>query len=324
MNNFIPASYDMLNLYDGTIVPSTIHNLDNVAAAYYRRYLLQRAMSVAKWKMNPNWAENYFLYTLYCWGSIVVFNTPEYGTIFARPGLKGYNIYYQPTGCVVTLPDTTKTYELTFGEDSELLTLTPDYCGILDMVNRYAAKLALCEQTMMANLNTTQFGYVFFAENDAVAKAFRKMFGQISQGEPCVVIDKKLIDSTTGNKNWEMFSQDLSKNYLVTEILEDMRKIENQFATDIGIPNANTEKKERMLVDEVNANNVETISRMEMWMQNWKQDIKKINEHFPDAQLSVDWRIQLTEQKRGEEQNGNIDNRGNAGVQTADDKRNGN
>lgn len=121
-----------------------------------------------------------------------------------------------------------------------------------------------------------------------------------------------------------MFSQDLSKNYLVTEILEDMRKIENQFSTDIGIPNANTEKKERMLVDEVNANNVETISRMEMWMQNWKQDIEKINKHFPDAQLNVDWRIQLTEQKRGEEQNGNIDNRGDVGVQTANDKRNGN
>ena len=78
-----------------------------------------------------------------------------------------------------------------------------------------------------------------------------------------------------------------------------------------------------MLVDEVNANNVETISRMEMWMQNWKKHIMKINEHFPDAQLSVDWRIQLTGQK-GSENNGNIDNRGNVSIPSTGSKRNGN
>ena len=69
-----------------------------------------------------------------------------------------------------------------------------------------------------------------------------------------------------------------------------MRKIESMFDTDIGIPNANTDKKERLITDEVNANNIETATRCELWLESIKKGLTKANEMF-NLKMSVDWRV---------------------------------
>ena len=63
------------------------------------------------------------------------------------------------------------------------------------------------------------------------------------------------------------------------------------FDTEIGIPNANTDKRERLISDEVNANNVETATRCELWMETIRTGLDKANAMFPDLGLSVDWRV---------------------------------
>ena len=61
------------------------------------------------------------------------------------------------------------------------------------------------------------------------------------------------------------------------------------FSTAIGIPNANTDKKERLITDEVNANNEETESLCELWLEQLKKTCDKTNEMF-GIDISVDWR----------------------------------
>jgi hypothetical protein len=68
-----------------------------------------------------------------------------------------------------------------------------------------------------------------------------------------------------------------------------MRKIEAMFDTEIGIPNANTDKRERLVTDEVNSNNAETASKAELWLDELKTGCEKANKMF-DLKLSVDWR----------------------------------
>ena len=52
------------------------------------------------------------------------------------------------------------------------------------------------------------------------------------------------------------------------------------FCTEVGIPNANIDKKERLITDEVNANNVETSSRCEMWLEEIRKGLTKANEKY--------------------------------------------
>ena len=106
---------------------------------------------------------------------------------------------------------------------------------------------------------------------------------------PAVVIDKKLLDEQ-GKPTWFPFTQHLKESYVVSDILSDMRKIESMFDTEIGIPNANTDKRERLITDEVNANNIETATRCELWLEEIRKGLTKANQMF-NLNLEVDWRV---------------------------------
>ena len=99
-------------------------------------------------------------------------------------------------------------------------------------------------------------------------------------------IDKSLFDDT-GKQTWSPFSQNLKETYITDQILSDLRKIEAMFDTDIGIPSANTDKRERLITDEVNANNVEIQANIKLWKQNVEDCCKRVNKMFPEAQLKI-------------------------------------
>jgi hypothetical protein len=46
-----------------------------------------------------------------------------------------------------------------------------------------------------------------------------------------------------------------------------------------------------MIVDEVNANNVETYSKCALWLEQLKESCDRANTMFPGLNLSVDWRV---------------------------------
>ena len=73
-----PTFYDHKNTVNSLLSPSTMHVHDTNLQWYFRRYLLQKAIAVFKWKMPESWAKNYVLYTLYCWGYFAVVNTDNF------------------------------------------------------------------------------------------------------------------------------------------------------------------------------------------------------------------------------------------------------
>ena len=69
-------SYDFINKYNANIKPSTVHSQDNATAWYFRRYLVQKILSVYEFKNIPKtWSVDYFLYTLFIFGFVSVINT---------------------------------------------------------------------------------------------------------------------------------------------------------------------------------------------------------------------------------------------------------
>ena len=61
--------------------PSTVHVRNTALHSFFERYLLQKAMSVFRWKMPLNWAKNYFLYGLFYWGYVGIVPTQKFGVI---------------------------------------------------------------------------------------------------------------------------------------------------------------------------------------------------------------------------------------------------
>ena len=288
-DNTEPFDYQTLNYYNATRSPSTIHTKNTRLRRYFRKCLFQKAISVFKWNIPDDWDKDYFLYTLYGLGYIAVIDTDQYGVICQGGALGGYNLYYRPSYIIITNPLIRGTITANLDTDCALIKLQPDYSSILDIIGFYADQLALASETLGINLINVKSGTVFGAESKAKAESFKKMYDTLSDGDPAVVIDKRLLDEQ-GKPTWFPFTQHIKESYVVTDILSDMRKIEAMFDTEIGIPNANTDKRERLITDEVNANNIETATRCELWLEEIRKGLTKANEMF-NLTLEVDWRV---------------------------------
>lgn len=289
VGNGIPAMADHINVRNWASSPSTVHCRNTGLSQYFARYLLQKAMSLFKWELPESWSKSYFLYVLYCWGYLAVVNTNKFGVIPQACTLSGYNVFYQPTHALITNPLLRGNLQPAIDQQCTLIRLQPDYGGIFDIVSYYADMLALCAESVGMNLMNTHLSYVFSANNKTAAESFKKLADKISSGEVAVVVDKNLFKED-GSKNWEAFEQNLKQVYIASDVLSDMRKIEAMFDTDIGIPNANTDKRERLITDEVNANNIETVSKCSMWLDELKESCAKTNNMF-GLNISVDWRF---------------------------------
>lgn len=279
MNN-APYSYDFINRYNASFSPSTVHCKNTGLVNYYIRYLVQKVLSVFEFSGIPEeWALNYFQYVLLCRGYVAILDTEEYGVIPQECGLGGFNIFYQPRFATIANPLLPGVRQPVIGEGCAVIAMQPDYGSILDLVCTYADLMALCLETAGVNLLNSKLSYVFAAGNKAQAESFKKMYDRIASGEPAVFVDKSLFNED-GSRAWDVFFQNMKQNYVASDILNDMKSLEDQFNTAIGIPNANTQKRERLVVDEVNANNVDTESRVNLWLETMRRGMSTANEMY--------------------------------------------
>lgn len=289
----LPAYYDALNGYNATISPSTVHIKNTALARFFKRYLVQEAFSVFEWEMPEAWDRAYFLYVLYVIGFIGIVETPDFGVIPQHGTLGGRNVFYAPAWLLVSnplLPELSRR-ELTIDRDCTVLRLQPDYMGLYDIVDYYGDLMALAAETCGVNLLNSKLSFVFAAENKAAAESFKKLYDDIASGNPAAFADKNLFDDE-GKLKATLFNQDVGGNFIAGELLDTLRQIRCSFLTDIGIPNANTQKRERLITDEVNANNFETKAKCAVWLDELQKGCRKASRMF-GIRLSVDWRKDL-------------------------------
>ena len=276
----LPVNYEFINQYNAMRSPSTVHCRNTALVEYYTRYLFQKVISVFEFEGLPEeWADNYFKYVLFGYGVIAVIYTDKYGVICQDCGLSGFDVFYQPTRCIIANPHLPGIKEFKIHENCEIIKLQPDYGSVMDLVTTYADLMALALETTGANLLNSKLSFVFFAENKTAAESFKKLYDSVASGEPMAVIDKNLL-LEDGTPAWQIFTQNVGQNYITDRLLNDMKTLEDQFNTVIGVPNANTQKRERMITDEVNANNVDTQCRVNLWLETMNKDIEQVNKMF--------------------------------------------
>ena len=284
-------NYDFLNVYNGSRSPGTIHAANTELGAYFRRYLFQKAVSVFDIECPDTWSKDYFWYVLYGAGYVGVLDVPGMGVIPQYCTIKGYNVYYQPKGFIVANAAILngQTQEKYIGIDGVLMKLTPDYTGICDLIGYYADLMAVSAESMGVNILNSKLSYIFGVKNQAAADSFKKMVDKINAGDPSVFVDKNLLDAD-GNPTWVEYAQDLRNNFIAPDLLQTMNQIERMFESEIGIPNnGGIEKKERLISDEVNANNVSTYSKAALWLENLQTSCDEVNRMF-GLNVSIDWR----------------------------------
>ena len=261
---------------------------ENGLSAMFARYLLQKAISVFEWTLPETWNRDYFLYVLYCLGFEAIVNTDRFGTIPQQCGLMGYDVFYQPTNAIITNPLLTGMLQPR---------IKPDYGSVMDIVWYYSGLMAQAATAIGVNMANSKTASVFFTDKKAVAEAYKKAYDAVANGQPMIVLGKGALNDE-GMPAWETFTRDVKASYIAGDLISDLRKLEAEFDTKIGIPNANTDKRERLITDEVNANNVETYSMCALWLEQLQDGCRRAREMF-GIEIGVRWREIVTDRPTG-------------------------
>lgn len=300
-----PFYSDYINAQTQALLdPSEIHLKDNKTYMYFVRHLLQKAVGVFSWRKPEHWADTLFLYCLYCYGVVAVVNTDLYGVIPQPCTLGGYTVQYQPAYAMVQNPLISNGGPLIINRDCAIIRLTPDYGGIQDIINYYAARMALTVATHDMNVINSRLSYVFGVPRDSNKKnsdttktgnrkrnaaTLKSVYDDILSGSPASFMDADLI-GPDGKPSWIMFNQDVRGSFIAPELLENIRKLECEFASAVGIPaNLATAKKERTISAEVTANDTETAVAPSLWLDTIRKDLSVVNGLF-GLDMGVDWR----------------------------------
>lgn len=291
----IPVDYTYINAVNGQKNPSTIHTQNIALTKFFERYLIDDFLGQWEVKLPETWAYNYTMYTLVYFGFLAVINTDKFGVIPQHCNLYGFDVMYQPTTAQIINPLIPNAIDARIHRDTELIKLFPDFGGIYDLIQFYAEKMALLSEGIDVNIINSKLSYIIGVDSKSIAETFKKMIDKVTSGESCVVTGKELF-SEDGTPMWNTFAQNLKQNYIASQQLEDLKKLKLMFDTDVGIPNANTEKKERLTDDEVNSNNVETQTKIELIADSLEESAKRVNKMFG---TNISFKLKFKESRGG-------------------------
>lgn len=223
------------------------------------------------------WDYDYFISILFRNGYIAITDTPL-GVIPLRCSLTGYNVWEHPTTALFANPILQNFERDIAGDDPRtscaVIKLQYNYAGVFPLVNRYAAMLALCDNSIAVNLRNSKVSFIGFVSNKQQAATMQKMYDSIDDGKPAVYVKK---DDLTSD---DIYYNHVKETYIANDVQLLKQSIKNDFLTEVGLNNANTDKRERLIVDEVNANNDEVKANVQHWIDTMREGIRRANKLF--------------------------------------------
>lgn len=285
--------------------PKSVNDMTNNSFFYYQFQLMTKLKSVLTVSGYPsNWNIDNMWDVLLKNGYITIVKT-DIGSLALEGSFYGQNMYYMPTNVLVANP-VLGNIDKKIGEDGELLYLNYEYNkfqGVMSLINRYAVLLANIDCSLNVSLYNSRVAHVFEAETDAQVKSLQKMYDDVSKGNPAVFL-KKGLKPLGADKDGGYFLN-VKNTYIGNDLLLTKRTIMNEFLTEIGINNANTDKRERLNSDEVNANNSEVRCTIVRYIDSLNDCAKRINENpnfddINDLHFSINTRVINQIQKESE------------------------
>ena len=217
-------------------------------------------------------------------GSIAAYMDPDLGLIFGVANYVGpqthygYQAYYEFNSAVLhrkfRVDHSKETQNGVVIQNDSLM-----YPRWITITN-YAYKLAQLKNYIDINLKTTSTPFAIVAKKKSKMKALTDLWKQIASGQPLVSTSLDLNDPN------EFQQLNLNTNYLVDSLQNQFDATRAEALTLLGVNNQNTEKAERMVVDEVNANNENIAMNLSNLLSYRKEAVELINAKF-NTNISV-------------------------------------
>lgn len=248
---------------------------------YFDR-LCNLGMSVFKWEGLPDSVDWRFMeLSLLCYGYCLFFKDEVMGYLTLRCMLGGALDVYN-------IPMERRAYsnngyqnDLNF-TNSVLIYDNLLHAPVIDDLCDYARDLYELDQIIRVNCNAQKTPILITADqNDYLT--LKNLYAKYAGNQP-------FIFGTTGLRSNPLQAINTGAPFVAPELYELRSNIWNQALTYLGIPNVQTQKKERLISDEVNQMNGGSIASRFTRLEARRQACDKINSMFPDIHVGVDYR----------------------------------
>lgn len=260
--------------------PKNVEGYNNSSFFDYRNVLINKFFSVIKIEGLLDWWDyEYFRDTLFLEGYIGITQS-NIGVVPLRCGFYGENVFERPTNLNFANP-VLGNFSKKLHEECELIyfwEINRNYLNINSIVNRYAEKLSSIDGSINVSLLNSRVAHVFEVSTEGEKRTLEKMYDAVSNGKPVIVL-KKGQNAIFNEENKKDFLN-VKNTYIGNDLLMTKRTIMEEFLTEIGIHNANTDKKERLNGDEVNSNNQEVKANINVFVDTINRQFEKANKLF--------------------------------------------
>ena len=300
--------------FDGVPCGTFQKSFSTDALNYWERSFFQRCRSIIEFDGLPaagagqiGWDYDAFMYQLFRMGYAVVFRSKKYGMV-VQPGTPtGYGLQYQPRGMNITTQFFNFGRPLEIGTECGVIKLTPDYRGIWDIITKYAVEMQHAEVAIRQSALNSRFAYGAFAKDDKQKRSLELLFQRLANGEPGIIVNTELkrpmdAKSTDGGA-YELpimqIDRDLSKNFILPELMEFRRTILMDFYRELGIK-VQPDKKERLNVNESQSADAETFNRREVWRICLEKSLDEVNRMYG---TDITFKINQPDMDEGSDEN---------------------
>lgn len=290
------------------VKPTHVHGQDDWRTDFYRTYLRNILKSAIKIEVNADWDIDYVKDVLLFQGKICV--TEINGTNYALDcGTHGVSAYDRENYITIANPVLGNHDRINTVNAAIIYLMSEKTCdNFSTLVDIYACKLALCDSAIDVNLMNSKVAYVFDCASEKQAKEAKLLYQKVTEGEPAVFFENDGLGVT---KQLAFFRNDVKNNYVADLVQDSKRAIVSEFLTIAGINNGAIEKKERLLYDEVNGNNMEIMCSVGYSEELVDSGVKNANKVFPYLNLKITWvyldKMREKEEAMLNESNGDVD-----------------
>ena len=262
---------------------------NNMTFSYYYYKLMLIARSLFQWNDLPNnmderWIEKY----LFNSGKCIFYKDPNMGFMVAGLGQEGsINCYGDPTSVYPVAENYVYSgKKLINNENCYVIRNNDLMLPEFPIVRQYAFKLTNIDRAIDTNIEAQKTPTVVRC-SDKQKLSLKNAINQRRDNEP-------VIWTTDDSNITDMISTlDLNPPMVFKDLQIQKHMILNEIFTDFGINNANMDKKERMVANEVEANNEQVKASEDVLLKSREEACKRINEIF-GLNISVE-RRQLDE-----------------------------
>lgn len=272
---------------------TTSADIDNIITEdfLYNRFKLL-AVNMFKYEGldDLNIEERHIENLLFDLGDNIWFTDPDYGLMCLKGMGKGCNVYDEPTSYIVSGFNYSKEIpadQCVRMENNKLRMPTAD------VVKYFVNQLYEVVRTRDTNVKTLKLPFMMWT-NDTKVLTAKELINQINNNAYVVVADPRIIE-----KDSLQVIQTGAKPF-TNELTDLYHDILNEALTYLGINNANTDKRERLNGDEVNANNQLIECCAQMFLESRQRAVEKINKMF-GTNISVELRKPIIEGGEGYE-----------------------